>query len=55
MGTFGSTVVLFGGLGERDASYGLLADTWVWDGTAWAESTASGPPARAVGVMGMLP
>ncbi|MDP9403184.1 MAG: SBBP repeat-containing protein [Actinomycetota bacterium] len=36
--------VLFGG---RSASGEVLGDTWVFDGTAWAELAVPGPPARA--------
>jgi hypothetical protein len=36
-------VVLFGGF---DATGTGLADTWVWNGTTWTSSTATGPVAR---------
>ena len=40
----GRRCLLFGGRSEE----GVLADTWVWDGTAWLELPASGPSARWV-------
>jgi cysteine-rich repeat protein len=38
-------VVLFGGL---DASFSVLNDTWIWNGTTWTQvAVGAGPPARA--------
>lgn len=47
---FGGSRVLFGddSLPEtRDAARRLLADTWTWDGSRWAEVTGPQPPARS--------
>lgn len=38
-----SETVIFGGLNATNAA---LADTWVWNGTAWAQKSVSGPSAR---------
>jgi hypothetical protein len=43
--------VLFGG-SHDDPPGSLFADTWEWDGTAWAQRTPStAPPARSAGAM----
>ena len=41
---FGGNRVLFGAEPRTDT---LLGDTWEWDGEAWRQSAASGPPARS--------
>jgi Kelch motif len=45
------TVVLFGGMDEADNT---LADTWVWDGSAWTERRVPSPPARWSSTFGSL-
>jgi hypothetical protein len=48
MATLNDIVVLFGGNGND----GDLDDTWTWNGTQWAQQTATGPSARSSAVMG---
>jgi hypothetical protein len=43
-----SRVVLFGGAGANGAG---LNDTWLWDGTAWAQVADTGPDPRAACAM----
>src|SRR5207244_810199 len=52
----GNTVVLFGGVSDRDpASTGMgLGDTWVWDGSMWMERNVPGPPGRLGAAMATL-
>ncbi len=45
------SVVLFGGAGETGS---FLADTWTWNGSAWAEQAVPGPSARVGAVMASL-
>ncbi|MGD0523560.1 MAG: hypothetical protein ABSE49_00375 [Polyangiaceae bacterium] len=45
------SVVLFGG---EDTNLDELADTWVWNGTAWNEAGTSGPPGRSNAGMATL-
>jgi N-acetylneuraminic acid mutarotase len=47
MATAGSSVVLFGGVGSDP-------DTWLFDGTTWTASPATGPGMRAFHAMGSL-
>ena len=50
------TVVLFGGLGNPSIDYGYLNDTWVWNGSNWAQAAPStSPPARYSGMMAYDP
>jgi len=44
---FGGRRVLFGTDADRRT---VLADTWVWDGSAWRQVPVTGPPARAEAV-----
>lgn len=43
------TLVMFGGE-NIDAPFGVLSDTWEWDGARWTER-AGGPPARSHAAM----
>jgi len=45
-------IVLFGGSVVYGAPCG--AETWTWNGTAWAELTASGPSGRCDAMMTAL-
>jgi len=40
-------VVLFGGRTTFVGNGGVLADTWIWDGTTWTELSGPSPPARS--------
>jgi hypothetical protein len=53
-GTAPSRVVLFGGDDTADDAETVTADTWTWDGTAWTQQFAEGPPAREAAVMATL-
>ena len=44
-------VVMFGGFDTSDAG---LSDTWLWNGSTWTASTATGPVARGDAVGAML-
>ncbi len=50
MATFDGAVVLFGGAtGTINAFYqstNPLGDTWIWNGSAWSQSAATGPLPR---------
>ncbi len=40
-------MVLFGGYGGKYPNFGLLSDTWTYDGTTWTQqSPATSPPAQ---------
>jgi formylglycine-generating enzyme required for sulfatase activity len=43
--------VLYGGFQGTSPNFSALGDTWTWDGSNWAQSAASGPSARGVGMM----
>jgi hypothetical protein len=47
MATMGNVVVLFGGHGAS----GVLADTWLWDGSTWTQRNVTGPAAREAHAM----
>ncbi len=40
-----SQVVLFGGAQYNGTNVQFLADTWVWNGSSWAQRAVAGPPA----------
>ncbi len=40
----GTRILLFSGTGASNNKH--LSDTWIWDGTAWKQLTASGPVGR---------
>lgn len=42
-----AVTVLFGGQNAFAFGTGLLGDTWEWDGAAWTQVQAPGPPARS--------
>jgi hypothetical protein len=42
-------VVLFGGVSGTGSQYGVLSDTWSWDGTNWTGQRPSTPPSARLG------
>ena len=55
MATLNGSVVLFGGNrydGSNDEGY--AEDTWIFDGAAWTQVSASGPPARDSAAMAAI-
>jgi hypothetical protein len=49
--TLNGQIVLFGGEDvTQDANY-TFGDTWIWDGTNWAQLNVNGPPACTNGAM----
>lgn len=44
-------VVMFGGVRYTAENPVFNSSTWVWNGTTWTQTTASGPPARYLGAM----
>jgi hypothetical protein len=38
--------LLFGGFDNNSATGGFFSETWQWNGTAWSQLAASGPPGR---------
>jgi hypothetical protein len=50
MASLGTKAVLFGGYNTVS-----LADTWVFDGVSWTESSAAGPSARNNHAMAAFP
>jgi uncharacterized protein (TIGR03382 family) len=55
MATLGTKVLLFGGRGNSPAPWGLLSDTWEWDGATWTQRSAStSPPPREGHAMATL-
>jgi hypothetical protein len=55
LATLNGKVLLFGGCESCGGSYGLMGDTWEWDGQSWTElQPAQSPPARFAAVAGTV-
>jgi hypothetical protein len=55
LATLGDKVLLFGGCESCGGSFGLMGDTWQWDGQSWTElHPAQSPPARFGAVAGTV-
>jgi hypothetical protein len=55
LATLNGKVLLFGGCESCGGSFGLLGDTWEWDGQSWTELHPAGsPPARFGAVAGTV-
>ena len=50
MATLGGKVILFGGYDGT----AVVGDTWIYDGTTWTQSAATGPSARSDAAMATL-
>src|SRR5205085_7684289 len=44
-------VMMFGGAVDANAYVPVAAETWLWNGTAWAKQVGPQPPARARAMM----
>ena len=55
LATLNGKVLLFGGCESCGGSFGLMGDTWEWDGQSWTElHPAQSPPARFGAVAGTV-
>jgi hypothetical protein len=55
LATLNGKVLLFGGCESCGGNFGLMGDTWEWDGQSWTElSPAQSPPARFGAVAGTV-
>jgi len=55
LATLNGKVLLFGGCESCGGNFGLMGDTWAWDGQSWTElHPAQSPPARFGAVAGTV-